>query len=204
MKKRYFLAGFLALTTYANASWSLLVDIDGLRDESGAFTSPSTLVLLVADIDGNGFSSPTTGYSTAIDSSWGIDDKVVGRFDDTLNDIPGVFSLQVDGADVYAGKTIALYWFSTLTIASNSLSEGANYGTTSDLNTGWVAPAVGATDNLSFLGANSTGTLGSGPYTNSQMSANLTISAVPEPATYAALFGVASIGFCVWRKRRTA
>ena len=29
------------------------------------------------------------------------------------------------------------------------------------------------------------------------------VSAVPEPTTYAALFGVASLGFCMWRKRRS-
>lgn len=33
---------------------------------------------------------------------------------------------------------------------------------------------------------------------------SLTTSAVPEPATYAALFGVASLGFVAWRKRRAA
>lgn len=31
-----------------------------------------------------------------------------------------------------------------------------------------------------------------------------TTSAIPEPATYAALFGAASLGFCMWRKRRAA
>jgi hypothetical protein len=32
----------------------------------------------------------------------------------------------------------------------------------------------------------------------------LTVSAVPEPATYAALFGVAALGFCAVRRRRKA
>jgi hypothetical protein len=204
MKKIYSLAAFLALTAYAHANWSLLVDIDGLRDQSGSFTPPSTLVLIVADISGNGFSTPLTDYSTAINSGWGADDTVIGRFNDTLNDTPGVFSVQVDGADVYAGKNIALYWFSTLDLTATTLSNGLSYGTTSSLNTEWVAPAVGATDSITFLGANSTGTLGSGSYTNTQMSANLTITAVPEPATYAALFGLAAVGFCAWRKRRVA
>jgi len=31
---------------------------------------------------------------------------------------------------------------------------------------------------------------------------SFSISAVPEPATYAALFGILSLGFSVWRKRR--
>lgn len=34
--------------------------------------------------------------------------------------------------------------------------------------------------------------------------ANLQFSAVPEPSTYAALFGLGALGFAAWRRRRTA
>jgi len=44
---------------------------------------------------------------------------------------------------------------------------------------------------------------GSGSSINVALS-SVAVSAVPEPATYAALFGLASLGFCIMRKRRKA
>lgn len=33
---------------------------------------------------------------------------------------------------------------------------------------------------------------------------NFSVSAIPEPSTYAAMFGVLAVGFAAWRRRRTA
>jgi hypothetical protein len=72
---------------------------------------------------------------------------------------------------------------------------------------------------LSFTGLDNSGTggfngtattvalIGGGTGTstiNFALNTLATTSAVPEPATYAALFGIASLGVCVWRKRRKA
>ncbi|MCC5842331.1 MAG: PEP-CTERM sorting domain-containing protein [Opitutales bacterium] len=33
-------------------------------------------------------------------------------------------------------------------------------------------------------------------------SANFTVEVIPEPSTYAALFGLAALGFAFWHRRR--
>lgn len=63
-------------------------------------------------------------------------------------------------------------------------------------NSGTGSPFNGVISSIAFIGA--------GSVSNTIGITLSSVSAVPEPATYAALFGAASLGFCVWRKRRAA
>ncbi len=90
-----------------------------------------------------------------------------------------------------------------------SFDDGAtfyDYGTGASSNTStWaVTPTTGF--GLRFYGALYGDGTQAGPIaTSGQMFAdNLAVSAVPEPSTYAALFGVAALGFAFWRRRRNA
>jgi len=79
-----------------------------------------------------------------------------------------------------------------------------DYGTGASTNTSaWaVAPTTGF--GLQFYGAlYGNGTLTGPIATSGQMYAdNLAVSAVPEPSTYAALAGLAALGFAYWRRRQ--
>ncbi len=206
MKKIIYAVSFLGLTSSCWADWTINFSIDGLRNSSGVFVPASSLVLLVADMNNNGYTAPVANFSTALDASWGSDDKVIARFSDVTNNINGVFDAAIMGSDIYAGKNIAMYWFPTLSLASTVMAGGTSYGTTSTFltPTGWTTPASSGTTNLTFLGQNSTGNLGSGIYTNAQMTAGVTVSAIPEPSTFAALFGAAALGMAAYRRRRPA
>jgi hypothetical protein len=63
----------------------------------------------------------------------------------------------------------------------------------------WVIPADGSTTSFQITPAN-------GFFTTltSASSFNGTVSAIPEPATYAALFGLGVLGMAAFRRRRTA
>lgn len=74
-------------------------------------------------------------------------------------------------------------------------------------NTNWLFPSASATDPTSW-DINDAGTtavvgilnaLGSTPYIQT-----VAVSAVPEPSTYAALFGLAAIGIVAYRRRQQA
>ena len=82
---------------------------------------------------------------------------------------------------------------------NTSLATSTYYATVSNANWTWIAPSPTPSPLIwSAVDSGSTWEGGFTAYTG------IAVSAVPEPATYAALFGVASLGFCVWRKRRKA
>lgn len=72
-------------------------------------------------------------------------------------------------------------------------------GATSTVDLSYVSGTTNGTINRIILTTN-----GFGNTLNVTLDNLATVSAVPEPATYAALFGVASLGFVAWRKRRAA
>lgn len=202
---RYFFAIGVAVSaaSCALATVTLNINIDGLRNAGGEFASYSSLVLLVADMDGNGFTAPVSGFSTTASSTWGDDDRIVARFDGSIDEFDGFFASAVIAADLYASKAIALYWFPSLTLDNSSLNAGVSYGTSVGT-LSWIAPAVGGTLSYDFLGANSTGAYGTGVYTNAQMSANFTVAPIPEPSAAVALAGAAILGVAATRRRRRA
>jgi hypothetical protein len=117
-----------------------------------------------------------------------------------------------------AGLTLSYWVFDAV-----SSTEATQHGIFSSTLTSWILPSGdgGGLDlsvintDISDLTTSGQGVAlagsakvlvgGFGPGMNtSGGGVNFTLTAVPEPATYAALFGLAAIGFCVWRKRRVA
>ncbi|AHF94545.1 hypothetical protein OPIT5_20170 [Opitutaceae bacterium TAV5] len=94
------------------------------------------------------------------------------------------------------GMDVWLVWFPDLRQDSISPSAGLVYGAYHGND--WIIPADGARVNLSV----ETGSIG-GPVPDDALVANRQISAVPEPATYAAIFGGLTLaGVLVARRRR--
>ena len=71
--------------------------------------------------------------------------------------------------------------------------DGAEAGYEPPLNGGFTLELLASVNNIGSA------------VTSGQMSFdNLSVSAVPEPSTYAALAGLGALGFAVWRRRRKA
>ena len=153
------------------------------------------LVYAVTSLDAT-FDAPTSaGFVSGNDTllgKWSVDSSVgaPGAFDASLAGI-------VLDASIVAGKSIAIYWFPSLTVASAAPTAGAAYGTFTDAS--WVIPADGSTVSFPF----ETVAIG-GSLPDSAGVASLTIagSVIPEPSTYAALAGVAVLGLAALRRRR--
>lgn len=94
-----------------------------------------------------------------------------------------------------------------LYISVLNLSELSNYSSSSAqvilTDTSWLVPTFSLVSSNSINFTTNTSAV-QGTYQYNAGSPVLGLTAVPEPATYAALFGVASLGVCVWRKRRKA
>jgi len=90
----------------------------------------------------------------------------------------------------------------TSTFAGTINITGAYTGTAGDSFDFTTGNFSGATLNTASLPTLSSGLAWN---TSSFLSTGvLSVTAVPEPSTYAALFGVASLGFVAWRRRRAA
>ncbi|MFH1500275.1 MAG: PEP-CTERM sorting domain-containing protein [Verrucomicrobiota bacterium] len=146
----------------------------------------------------NTFSGPVDGSFVSGDEyvlgSWTVDTEVAGL---------GSFSVVLNGlslnASVVTGQQIGLYWFDELNFGSLSPSSGDSYGFYSDA--AWLIPADGATGSYSLI----TSSLDpSGVVADSNTIASLTVGAIPEPSSFALLFGAAAIGMVGCRRRQRA
>lgn len=121
-----------------------------------------------------------------------------GSMDIVLSSIPT--------ATLPQGSSFMVQWFPTISAANVGNGPGydtpyGQYGTLNDQS--WVSPAAGSTVQYSLL------TMSSGAGTaNNLLGAALlkTMAAtpVPEPATYAAIFGALALGFVAYRRRQLA
>lgn len=194
-KLRYFVSGLCVLNVWSVIA-AVTINLDGgvlYGDNTSSPLADGRLVYAVASAS-NTFSGPVGGSFTSGDEvilgSWGIDSVgtgVAGAFSTAL-----VFDLS---ASVVAGKQIAIYWFSDLSVGSLSPSMGDKYGFYSDPS--WLIPADGNTLGYSV----ETIAIG-GSVSNSSTVANLVVSAVPEPATFGLVFGSAALGMVACRRRK--
>ena len=99
------------------------------------------------------------------------------------------------------------------TVALRSSSD--SYGTalaSGSSNTTWALVSVSsltsitgtATSPLTFriYGYGGTGSSGTANWRTDDISVTASVTAIPEPSTYAAIFGVAALGFAAWQRRR--
>ena len=195
------LAG-LAFAIVAPAQVTIAFGAGTLNNSGGTPLPTGTLVILVADTQNNGFGTLSTG-SLTVGSLLNGDDQVLFRATINISDPQGSVQDILSNASFTgnwnAGDALALIWLPGLTSASNTFSNGQSYGlfTTTSPAAGdpWVTPTSGSLGiSLSFATQ-----MGGGTYANSLGNASLT--AIPEPSTYAAITGAAMLGLAAWRRR---
>lgn len=138
---------------------SFRLELEELRDASGSPIAPSTLAVLAADTQGDGFDAPGPGLLTVGNPiATGSDDLAVALLasDSTT---PGIVfnllsNLSLTGS-WKAGQPLALYWFPGATLSDPRLADLDPYGfarATGDQTgtTAWVTPADGSTVTLRY------------------------------------------------------
>lgn len=114
---------------------------------------------------------------------------------------------QTDNTIYTQGTQFALAIFTNGSPDAQALNwSGATFATVLT-DSSWLVPAFSNSAAVITynVGSSTSAVLGSYNFnSNSPIIGLSAVSAVPEPATYAALFGIASLGFCILRKRRKA
>jgi PKD repeat protein/endonuclease/exonuclease/phosphatase family metal-dependent hydrolase len=135
-----------------------------LQDRFGSLMPTSGVAVLVADTGANGFVDPQATFPLNLGANWGVDDKIVGLWDlaNSYNDFwgqPGGLADQTTVAytgGIAAGQKLQLYWFPSLTLASNTVGV-TYYGKYADTSTPpldgsapWSLPASATNVELDF------------------------------------------------------
>lgn len=191
----------------ASAAVTINLAIDSVRTSSGDFVPTSTLGLLIADVDGDGFGAIQAGASLTYGSVIGSGDFVVGQFDFTSFSTPGITAVSVlaDLAGAWAsGARLAVVWIPDLVIGSTSVGLGVNYGIASDIT--WVTPADGFSNvsQYQLISSSNYGAFSPNATTLSisDLASRASLSTIPEPSAAVALTGAAILSFAATRRRR--
>jgi PKD repeat protein/endonuclease/exonuclease/phosphatase family metal-dependent hydrolase len=136
-----------------------------LQDQFGNLMPTSGVAALVVDTGANGFADLQSTFPLVLGAAWGADDRVVGLWDllDSFNGPcgqPGCLfdqTVVVYTNGISAGQRLQLYWFPSLTLASNTLGV-TYYGEYTDTNSPplngsspWSLPVPGSIMDLVFL-----------------------------------------------------
>ena len=143
---------------------TVTVDVGMLYDRFGTANADlipvSSVAVLVADTGNNGFVDPQPGFPLSLGAMWGADDKIVGLWDLSYCGCgDGVlYDQTVVGYTngIAPGQQLQLYWFPSLTLASNTVGV-TYYGKYTDTNSPpldlsdvWEMPVGGTNINLRF------------------------------------------------------
>lgn len=206
------IGGLLGLLTVSAARAqfvSVNLSVGQLYDASGVKLNTGGLVLLIADTSRNGFGSLLSGSSLSAGSFLNTDDQILGSatiLPNFTGSAMGSFtSIPLESgaySTLNSGDPLAVVWFSTLTGSSTTLVGGASYGVFSSTSATvdgapWTVPAEGALANINFRTI-----LGGGTHAETEAYASYTVSAIPEPSTYAAIAGALMLGVAVVRRRK--
>jgi hypothetical protein len=136
-----------------------------LQDNMGNPMSTGAVAVLVVDTGTHGFAAPQPTYGLTLGAIWGTENKVVGLW--SLKNCGCGDGILMDGTVVsYTGgvssnQTLQLYWFPSLTLASNTLGN-TSYGSYTDPvgidgSDPWRTPRKNSSANLVFLTADEGG-----------------------------------------------
>ena len=152
----------VSLTNYQLAPSTILADAGNLFAKSGQLAPSNSVAVLVVDTGNNGFVRPQPAFPLSLGATWGADDKVIGLWDLTAIAADyGDGQLFDQTVVAYAngalpGQKLQLYWFPSLTLASNTLGV-TYYGRYTDTNSpaldesdDWQMPAGGSSIHLKF------------------------------------------------------
>jgi hypothetical protein len=196
----------------AAGNFTIVGEIGGLLGSDSSTNAPvGSVGVLVSDL-GSGFATANEVFNSTftVGGSLGSSsNRILAVYD--LEDFGGFTGINFntlsvnieDGISV--GDQLGFYWFPTLS-NSDTVLFGTEYGfirtdlilSNSGADAAWIVPSAGSTVNLSIFADSLTGS--SDGISDSVVSASLT--AVPEPATYAALVGLLALGFVVTRRAR--
>lgn len=189
--RRFIISSIFVLSPLAatQASVTIALTIGQLETSSQLGIPDNSLVQLIVDTDGNGFTAPSVNSfvggsaDDVIIDSFGINSATAGG---VLGDSSTSYDFTLSNYNVASGESILLRWWPTLTTSAMAPGSGTAYGQ-SPVDLDWVLPADGGTANLSFI-TQSQG----GSQANSAGVASSKV--VPEPGTFAlTAFGVAAM-----------
>jgi hypothetical protein len=141
---------------------TILADAGNLYDRFGTLAPSNSVAVLVVDLGTNGFVNPRADFPLNLGATWGSEDRIIGLWD--LTAVAADFG---DGQlfdqtvvaytnGIAPGQRLQLYWFPSLTLASNTLGV-AYYGKYADTNNppldggdAWQLPAGGINVHLEF------------------------------------------------------
>jgi hypothetical protein len=176
----------------------LVFDVDQLKTAEGAPMPESGLVLLAASTLDSAFSEPTPNSFFS-----SLDDIIVGRWSLDSGFGPGVFTRDFTttlSGDWNTGDPLQLYWYPTLTEAATQPGAGTTFGRYTDPvgidgSDPWFTPSDGNAQNtLRFV---TTDALVATPGSNPPEAGEANFTVVPEPSDYAAIIGLACLGWAV-------
>jgi hypothetical protein len=200
------LIGFLSLSTVraTDEQTTLTLTLGILTDINSNPVADGSLLQIIASPDGT-FSTPTTdsflgfGSNNILLWSGGFSSVNTGIAGSTQQDV--TINLTQNPVTNYA---FVVRWYPSLT--TSDTTPGATlygeFGHPTDAS--WVIGANGASTPYSFLTQSADS---SSPYPDSFGQASNTVSAVPEPSSYAILIGLFSLGMMllhIWRRSRSA
>jgi len=203
--------GMQAAVVLGSAQIGPLYESDG-----ETFISTGRVAILVASTTDNVFTSPfQTELTVGSYLGGSSDDLIIGRYftsdlDEGEDDLFGVdlsgTSFSYSGS-FNEGDKLALYWFPTIEDFNSSIGGSIQYGLyrsdVVDVDAGSQISFIAPDDDDSYILATYTEEFG-GIASVNDLSANFITSSIPEPSTYAAFAGLATLGLAVWRKRSRA
>lgn len=206
MKKNYFLLAALLTPCFVSAVVTLDIDQGGFTN--GASSTNGMAFGILVDTSGNGFlpgsynpfNITTNGQFLDVGGSqtddWFVYDGTQGtgqtppltaavfpKGDGTISNVPNI-----DYTNLAEDQEFAVMWFP----ASTASTVGDSYGLATD---------TGATKNMLIPADGALGTMP--PSSVSTKNPGFTVAAVPEPAEWAAIFGVFALGLTWFRRRRS-
>jgi hypothetical protein len=153
----------------------------------GLVTGTGSDTLQLVDLSAYSGSIATGNFIVTLSAYFNRSDLTYSNFQTQINSYSG--SIANYPADVASPTALQ---FSTLTPDSNTATwELSSVSLTLPTNTTYIAVLVSAISPGNILN-----------YPGGYYADNVTLTAVPEPSTYAALAGLGALGLAVWRRRK--